>query len=214
MEEGKSLGMTTVQSVGYAKLDPFFNGEWTSKMSDDLSLKIDLDPTKKTLLFSGTWDKSGMSGVEFWYNKLDEFAPKYNVLVTLHHMMSKEIVDYVKQTENIYFINDKNVLPYMTISDVLISDTSSIIGEFCAFNKPIITFKTKTADRFTDEIKQLIQDISFQISSVSELKIHLESFLQNTRIHEDNRKKYNLIMFDLLDGMAGKRMSDIIKKLI
>ncbi len=126
-------------------------------------------------------------------------------------MMSDDIKKVVRSTENIFFIEDKNVLPYMTISDVLISDTSSIIGEFCAFDKPIVTFKTNDAPRFTEEIKQLISDISFQIKDFNELKTKLNSFINNRDKHKESRKKYNKIMFNDLDGNASLRMSKIIK---
>ena len=48
--------------------------------------------------------------------------------------------DLANGISNIIFQNEKNIIKFLLISDILISDTSSVIYEFLLLNKPVITF--------------------------------------------------------------------------
>ena len=45
------------------------------------------------------------------------------------------------KNENIIFKNDSDISNFLIISDLLISDTSSVVYEFLLLNKPVITFR-------------------------------------------------------------------------
>jgi len=212
LEIAEKLGITSGAIGGFPKLDQAFDGSITDDNIRKLKQKINIDPAKKTILFSTTWEKSGMSAGEKWYARLDELTSSYNILVTLHPWVSKIIRQKIENTPNVFLIKTPEILPYLILSDIMVSDTSSIIAEFCALNKPIITFKIQDSHRLTEEIKNMLREISEQINTFDELKSILSKVLKNPSKKQEQRQIYNTIMFDKLDGKTSERIVESIIK--
>jgi len=209
VEEAKSLGIECGTSGGFPKIDQMFksgNNEFITKTKKDLGID-----NRPVIMFSSTWDKSNASAIDRWYNKLHLLTEKYNVLVTLHPWVSNGYKETIKNTKDITLIEDKRTLKYLLISDVFIGDTSSIIAEFCALDRPIITFKVAEANtRLDPTIIDMLEKISIRIDSFDQIEKAIESSLENPIERTEQRKKYNNIMFDELDGAHGKKSADKI----
>jgi len=205
VETAKKLGIKTTKAIGYPKLDNAFNGLYDEKYLSDIKIKCKIDESKKTILFTSTWDVAGLSAIDKWVNNLDQLSAEYNILVTVHTWAKLKYKDYLRQNDKITFIGEHNTTPYLMISDLLIGDYSSIIGEFCAFDKPIITFKVPESERTIPEIIKLIKNISLQISSFDELTSAIKECIKDPDEKSEERKKANKLLFYKLDGEAGKR---------
>jgi len=212
VEEAVKTGIEPARAIGFPKLDPVFNGSINEQVIKSVSNRANLNPGKKTIIFTATWDKSGMSAIHRWIDKVHNFTNAYNVLITVHPWTSKKYLNRLKKTDGVFFIQDPDVLPYLVIADVLVGDTSSIIAEFCVMDKPIITFKVAETKRSVPEITQLLKEISIQVESVNELQNAIEYSFKNPGERSKERQKASQMMFDQLDGQAGKRAADIIKK--
>lgn len=68
------------------------------------------------------------------------------ILIKLHPLTKPEWVEQyralARDTENIEFIDDFSISPYIMMSDVMISDTSSTVYEMLLQDKPVITLRT------------------------------------------------------------------------
>ena len=206
-------GITNAKAIGYPKLDPAFNNSISKKTIEQYRKKLGLNK-KPVILFSATWNKSGMSAIDRWVHRISELNSDYQILVTVHQWTTKENLQILENTQGIYFIKDKNILPYLKLADVMISDMSSIIAEFCALDKPIITFKitAKPGARISEEIQSMLPEISLQINTFDELNEAIKQSLLLPNKQSAQRKKYNKIMFDELDGKAGYRAASIIRE--
>lgn len=213
VEDALEKGITSAVAVGFPKIDPVFNGKESEVISNANKL-LKLDNKKSTIIFTATWDKKGYAAVDKWYDRLDELTQDYNVLVTVHTWTSKKVIDKIKQTKGVFYIEDKDILPYLVVADLMIGDTSSIIGEFCALDKPIITFKIPLVGRITENTKTLLEDISFRVETFDELKGMLPKALEEKHLHKKQREHYNKIMFDELDGKASQRAAKEIREFI
>lgn len=213
VKEARQIGITSAQSGGFPKLDSFWLPETDGKV-EKLREKLCFDNDKPIILFSATWEGSGMSAVDRWYDKLAELTEKFNVMVTLHPFINDKYSSVIKSTPDVFFIEDKKIYLYLKLADLLIGDTSSIIAEFCALDKPIITFSVRESKRLTPEIVQLLDEISHKIDRYNELEKNIVFALKNPKEKSDFRRKYNKIMFDELDGEHGKMAAGKIKKII
>jgi len=209
--QARERGITSGVAVGFPKIDDMFNGRITEFELNELRDKLTLDSTKRTIIFTATWDKRGYSAIDKWILRIEEMTTDYNVLVTVHNWLASDKKETLSKYKSIRYIEDKYILPYLMISDVMIADTSSIIAEFCALNKPIITFRVPEIKRLTSEITAMLDEISFRIDSFDEINNTLIEAIQFPDIHETKRLYYNSIMFDELDGQASSRAVKIIK---
>ena len=206
-------GIKNTKAIGFPKLDSFFDGTYTTDQLDSYRKKHKIDRDKPVLLFTTTWDKSGTSAIKHWIHRLDELTADYYVLVTVHQWTNKKYIQLLKNNKHIAYLEDKNILPYLLIADIMIADLSSIIAEFCALDKPIITYIVPDGKRTPKEIKDMLADISIRVNSFDEMKTAVQLALSEPNKQSDARKKYNRIMFDELDGKAGLRAAEIIKKM-
>lgn len=91
----------------------------------------------------------------------------YLILLKFHPLMDKEWLkvyqSLAKSVPNIIFQTEKNIIKFLLISDLLISDTSSVIYEFMLLDKPAITFNNISENIYWDNssdydaLEQLIQ---------------------------------------------------------
>jgi len=195
--EAMEIGINKAQCGGFPKSDSLFN----QSPIDLQKFKNELfNNDKPTVLFSSTWNESGVSGVHFWYNQLNELTNEYNILVTLHPWVSKEFSDVIRKCKDVKLIDLVDLSRYMLISDVLISDTSSIIAEYSLLDKPIITFKIPAQGRLPESIVNMLDEATIRIEDFSQLNNAINSAIRNPNELSIHRKKNLKIMF--ADGLG------------
>jgi CDP-glycerol glycerophosphotransferase (TagB/SpsB family) len=205
VEAGLKLGIRSAKAVGFPKLDPAFDGTINTEVLQAVIKSASLDSQKPTVLFSATYNASGMSAVQQWYGRLVQLTENWNVLVTLHPWVKTVYREKIRNTAGVFYIEDHDTLPYIMLADVVVGDNSSILAECCALDKPIITFSGSHAKRSLDEINKIIDTISYKIRSFDELPSKLDYALNHRDELAEARKVANLIFFDRLDGQAGER---------
>jgi CDP-glycerol glycerophosphotransferase (TagB/SpsB family) len=206
-----AAGIRCAVSGGYPKLDPCLNGEYSSAYLKPILASTRHDAAKKTILFTATWDRSGMSALAFWIHQLEQLSRGYNVWVTVHPWVREKFRRKLRSIRGIHFVEEPNAIPYIYLSDVIIGDTSSILAEACALNKPMITFRLKPSSRTNPEIDRMLEAISLRIDSSYELEGAIDTCLQNPELHERERFTASERMFDFLDGSASERCAAAIQ---
>lgn len=214
LKAAQDIGVRVGKAVGFPRLDQAFRNERFVAGARDLARNLGHDPAKPTLLFTATWDKSGMSAVGLWYKRLDELLPAYNVMVTLHPWISERFRRGIEANGQVRILSPLNYLEGIWMADVVIGDTSSALADCCALDKPIIRFKTPQARRSLDEIEQLLSRISLSISSFEELPAAIQRLLAEPELFREGRQQANAIMFDVLDGKASERAWQEISSLL
>lgn len=214
VERIKKHGVTTAKAVGYPKTDSFLDGSITPDSLKQLAARLGLDDAKKTVLFSATWDGSGMSAIDRWFDRLDTLTPAYNILVTVHSWMSEHFVQVLKKNEHIHFIQDMDILKYLMLADICISDTTSLIAEFCLLDKPIITFRVPPTPRTMPDVMQMIESVSDRIDTFEELAPAIQRALDSPNERQEQRQQAARTIVYPFDGKAGLRAAQDIFKLL
>ena len=213
VKEAEAHGITCGQSGGYPKLDSFWFNDTEAKVKD-LKNKLYFNNGKPTILFSATWENSGMSALGRWYDKLTDFTDEFNVMVTLHPFVGEKYENIIKETPGVHFIEDAKNYLYLKLADLMICDTSSIIAEFCTLDKPMVSFSVRESKRLTTNIVNLIKDVTYQIDDYKDLKKTIKYALANPFEKTYQRQKYNKIMFDDFDKKHGEKAATKIQALL
>lgn len=212
LERAVRHGIRSARAVGFPKLDPAFDGTWTPEKLEPLRRKLALDPDKSTVIFTATWDRSGMSAVDRWARSLLPLTDRYNILATVHPWTSGRYVRAIRRTKGVRFIEDPDTLPYLLLADALVGDSSSIIAEFCGLDKPMVTFRVPSSRRSVPHVREMLDRISLRVDSAEELPAAIAAALGNPGKLRPARAEAARHMFDSLDGKAGLRAAEIIKK--
>ena len=210
LANAQAAGIKTGVAIGYPKLDKAFDGSITPKMLADLSGSLGLDPEKPIVLFSATWDRSGISAIARWYDQLEQITSDYNVMVTVHPWTSESLVERIRQTPGVRFIEGYDLSQHIMLADVCVGDTSSILGDCCALDKPMITFRVKSNERSVPHVMKMIDAFSWRVDTAEELFTTLPKAIADPGKHSTERAQANRTMFDELDGKAGRRAADVI----
>jgi len=132
-----------LRMVGYSKLDPIVNISEENKAA--LKKSYQLNPQLKTLLYAPTFYPSSIEKMSRGFPS--DFSD-CNIIVKPHYL-SLQRKSYQRQRKlfshwstysncQVMDENEYNLVPLMSIADVMISDESSAIFEFASLNKPVV----------------------------------------------------------------------------
>lgn len=214
LQAAQETGVRGGISIGHPKLDPAFDGSITREDLDIFKKRLNLDVGKRILLFTATWNASGMSAIDQWISYLPILARDYAILVTLHPWISERYRRAISAVEGARLLGQREVLKGMMLSDVCIGDQSSVLAECCALDKPMVTFRTANAPRALPKIDALLEGISYRIKGIEELEPAIKKCLANPDELKTERAQANRLMYEALDGKAGMRAAAAITKLL
>ena len=161
---------------------------------------------KRIILYAPTFSPSLTSAGILKDHIFQLAGPENLLLIKFHDLMNKKIVvDYERlsrENSNVEIISDNNITKYLILSDVMISDTSSVVYEFLLLDKPVITFKS------------ISKNIKWEnISDPGQLILKVKDALKNDRFKTD-RKWIIDNYHPYTDGLSSKRIVDTMEEYI
>lgn len=184
-----------VKETGWSKLDPLFS-----------TAPFPLDTDKPVVLYAPTFSEKLTSAIEC-FDEIESLVKKgkYYWLIKFHPLMNKDIVKRYKKLSGIDFevIEDFSILPLLKCANVMVSDTSSVIGEFMLLGKPVVTYRNSAPDlallNITDP-RQLAESIEVALSESDTL--------------EEEIKNYNSQLHPYSDGLSSARILDAVDEML
>lgn len=180
-------------TIGYPRLDPIFQGLVKKNKRD-----------KKQVLWAPTHYNTIASSYPDFEAYLNGFPADFEVNTSLHPYHKNNLTPTSMQQ--------------LADADVIISDTSSIIYEAWAIDKPVVfpdwLVKQKVFKYFPNSVEEKIyqERIGFHADSFPELLKQTEM-----AFHKGIDSKASELMEDIfparLRGLSGKRCADVLKKL-
>lgn len=195
-----------VVETGWPKLD-IYSLERSSFENEKREI-LTANHANKIILYAPTFSPK-LTSAPYLLSHLKQFAlsnPDYLILLKFHPLMAQKWIDkyqkLAQEVTNIKFETEKNIIKYLVISDLLISDTSSVIYEFLLLDKPVITFNTISNTIYWENS-----------SAYSELE-----HLINRNIKTDDFAEQRKIVFKeyhpYQDGKSALRMVEAVEKYI
>lgn len=193
-----------VIETGWPKLDKLFL-EKDSYQAEKQEL-LDKYRAKRIILFAPTFSPS-LTSAGALKDHIYQLADSENLLlIKFHDMMNKKMVaEYKKlgkEKYNIEVVDEINVIKFLIMSDIMISDTSSVVYEFLLLDKPVITFKS-----FSKNIKW--EDVT----DPDQLIVKVRETLEYDRFKSD-RKWFIENYHPYTDGQSSKRAVDTVEEYI
>jgi CDP-glycerol glycerophosphotransferase (TagB/SpsB family) len=187
-----------VIETGWPKTDTLYNASayvWPSKRD------------VKTILYAPTFSPALTSATAL-FQQIAELAKTHQDwqwIIKFHPKMAKDVVQQYQDLncENLHVIETPELAPILQATDVIVSDTSSIITEFGLLNKPIVTFKNKEPEAHLLNISD-----AKDLFSAIEVALKAEPSLLG-------KIKYNTnLMHPYFDGNSSARVLDATEKTI
>ena len=194
-----------VVETGWCKLDALFLRHQDYQAERDRLL---LQHGKKHLvLFAPTFSPSLTCAIKH-RDDIFKLADTEDVLILIkfHDLMDASVVEsyreWAQQRSNVVIGEDKNILKYLIMSDLMISDTSSVVYEFLLLNKPVITIQSKSENIDWCDIG----DDQDRVATFRD-EIVNDHFRESRRKVIDQYHPYN-------DGKSSARMVDAVEEYI
>jgi CDP-glycerol glycerophosphotransferase (TagB/SpsB family) len=188
-----------VQETGWAKVDHIINYP-----THNLKQKLGLPNDKRIILFAPTHSAKMQSASALMPIIPKQIASNEIWLVKFHELMNKDISQQFSVAHpQIQIIKNNDITPYLHVSDLMISDTSSVIYEFMVLDKPIITYKT-----------QARADKGIDIDSPQKLRPAIDRCFENPNEFSANRQKHLAEINPYLDGNISGRIIETLQNVM
>ncbi|MBP7459921.1 MAG: CDP-glycerol glycerophosphotransferase family protein [Candidatus Delongbacteria bacterium] len=223
------LGKSRIEVIGLPKLDYYFQGRYADR--EGILKKWGLDPAKPTVLFAPTYKPTCMYQIQ---DEIFEATRDYNLIIKLHHYswMGK----YAPHKQHRIFerrvrryphsvllpVTEYNIVPYMAVADTLISEASSTVFDFLAFDKIGIIYDLQCDNlKHSDgqpilevDNRQFLKDAFIHIQAPQELKAAIDRAVHPTEDMKAKAAEYKNHYFHQLDGRASQRMKTRIEEIL
>ncbi|MDI6032850.1 CDP-glycerol glycerophosphotransferase family protein [Flavobacterium sp. LB2P84] len=190
-----------VIETGWPKLDIY--GTDKSAFEQERKELLQKYNAKKILLYAPTFSPK-LTSAPFLVEQIKSLSEnkEYLILLKFHPLMDVSWIqiytDLANEIPNIIFETEKNIIKFLLISDVLISDTSSVIYEFLLLDKPVITF-----NNISDNILWQNSSDYTELIPLVEKNLNEDPYSKERKFIFENYHPYN-------DGESAKRMVDAV----
>ncbi len=188
----KKHGFFKVYETGWSKFDGYTLHGKTIESSSD---------TTPTIIFAPTFTR-GMESASSLCGKIEELlkTKEWKWIFSFHPKMDKHIVSQYKlladRYNNAAFIETDDKEPLFRKSDVMLSDTSSVIYEFLWLNKPAVTYKNTFPANHLINIESpddLASAIEKALSRPDDLMVNISTFMDQLHPYRDGQSSARIL---------------------
>ena len=211
--------------VGFSKLDPTVS--FSPADREKYLLSLGLDPARKTVLYAPTFYPSS---IELMDTHFPDDCRDLNLIIKPHQFSFRKrykrqlrIMEKWNKRNNVYLAKpeDFNLLPFFTVSDVMISDESSAIFEFAALGKPVVRnrfvklrfsyrlFPWKLKKRMDSDIERY-SAVARDSHDYNETIRVLREVLDTPVTNANDIERYSKELMSDIDGKVSERIVDYL----
>ncbi len=197
---GRKLDITDVQNAPFTANEKYRPGrklDTTDVQNAPFTANEKYRPGRKpTILFTSTFTPalSAAHRLVDTFENIVRARPEWNWSVTLHPKMDQEITrryrNFALTNENLIFSDTDDVIPLLKSSDVMVSDTSSIISEFLLLDKPVVTLNNREPGPHLVNIastNEIAKAVEYALSRPLKLMKAIENYVKDIHPYRDGR---------------------------
>lgn len=201
-----------VKALGVPRTDDYFNKKLINKIKRKIYFHHPSFLRKSIIVYAPTFRDVGCDRSDFQpeldFDRLSkDLLPNQLLLICPHPVMKNKILP--KNYHNIRVMRDFSTNDYMLISDMLITDYSSVIFEYALLKKPIAFFCYDLASYDRGFYLKYPEDLPGDIYTTQE---ELTRYLQNTDAHvaTDKLNLFTERYMSACDGHSCERIANLI----
>lgn len=205
---------TEIVEQGYPRNDYMYN--FTPEQAAETRRKLGIPEDKKVILYAPTWrDNQHQPGVGFTYETKVDFdrlrealGDEYVILFRAHYLVASEFdfENYKGFVWDVSGLDDINEL--YVISDMLITDYSSVFFDYANLRRPII-FYMYDLELYRDDIRgfyMTLEGLPGPIVRTGDELIETICSMKNADFYDERYKAFNEKYNYLDDGKAAERV--------
>ncbi len=209
--EAFQMPRTKIKALGLPRMDYYFENHDLDKLKNDFCDKYNLSHDKKIILYAPTFRDEEKYNNVFNYLDLDEFNEKlgdeYILALRLHPKIKNFYKDDISaKGKYVDVSNWESEQELMLISDILITDYSSIMIEYSALNKPTVFF-TYDLDEYLANERGFYYDFKTTVPGpIVYTSDELIDVIHNSDFDKSKISEFVKTQFDEIDGHSSERI--------
>ncbi|PJM73832.1 hypothetical protein CS006_01260 [Bifidobacterium primatium] len=138
--------------TGYPRNDILFQMRNDEDIAD-LKRKYGVDPHRKLVLYAPTWRRRGRFDLELDFAKIaDQLGPEYQLGLRVHQFAASGFNEEDLDSRVINLSNVKSMEELFLISDMVITDYSSLMFDYAVLNRPLL-FYVYDLEEYRDHLR-------------------------------------------------------------
>lgn len=209
--EAFQIEKSKIKALGLPRMDYYFENHDLDKLKEDFCKKYSISPDKKIILYAPTFRDEEKYNNVFDYLDLDKFnrelSEEYVLALRLHPKIKNFYRDDISSKGKYLDVSDfESEQELMLISDVLITDYSSIMIEYSALNKPTVFFTYDLEDYLANE-RGFYYDFKTTVPGpIVFTSDDLIDVIKNENFDKSKISEFVKTQFDEIDGHSSERI--------
>lgn len=214
MASAFNMDKKNVIPLGYVDSEVLFNENIVDKYKNKMYDKYPGLKGKKVVLYAPTFRGDAIyekKSLSIDLKRVTESLGKdYAVLYKMHPILS---VESMGENPNLYNMSNENIYELFSITDILVSDFSSIIMDFTILEKPILLY-TPDLEVYEKERGLYVDYKTFAPGKILYNEDELIDEIKSDNYDLEKVKKIKEEFYDYKDDKSSKRIAKFIFKLI
>lgn len=215
--EAFQMPVSKIRPLGLPRMDYYFENHDLVQLKEDFCKKYNVSGDKKIILYAPTFRDEEKYNNVFNYLDLEEFnrqlGDEYVLALRLHPKIKNFYKDEISSEGRYVDVSDfESEQELMLISDILITDYSSIMIEYSALNKPTVFF-TYDLDEYLADERGFYYDFKTTVPGpIVNTSDELIGVIKNGEFDKSKLSEFVNSQFDEVDGHSSQRIVDYLLK--
>lgn len=220
--EAFSIDIEKVQAKGFPRTDIFFNKEYINSKKAEILEKYPFMKGKKVILFAPTYRGTQYYDADYDIEKLDlekiykklkqqnyififKWHPFIYNKISSKKQNTKKFNKYKKYSDFYYDLSEeRDINDLMLVTDILITDYSSLIFDYVFVNKPIIYF-AYDLELYENDRGLYFPFKEYVYGKVAKTNEELINAIQSESLEEEKRKVFKEKFVEACDGHSTEK---------
>ena len=213
--EAFQMSKTKIKPLGLPRMDYYFENHDLNKLKNDFCDKYNVSNDKKIILYAPTFRDEEKYNNVFDFLDLDSFnwelGDEYVLALRLHPKIKNFYSDDItSEGKYVDVSNWESEQELMLISDILITDYSSIMIEYSILNKPTVFF-TYDLDEYLANERGFYYDFKTTVPGpIVHTSEELVDVIKCGKFDKSKISEFVKTQFDEIDGHSSERIVDYL----